>query len=149
MAGNKANTKPLTNTDTGLCFSRTCRSTGHCPARAGETRVAFPDPARSGESTFTIALAKAIAFATAIRCDQDRPGATAPGQRPTRHWRALRTRRVGRWPLFFPDLPVCRAPSRAGGGTAVRFLFPPEQAKALCPLPWQGPSPLRQRHTDP
>ena len=67
MAGNKANTKPLTNTDTGLCFSRTCRSTGHRRARAGETRVAFPVPARTGEGTFTAALAGAIAPATAPR----------------------------------------------------------------------------------
>ncbi|MFN5825432.1 MAG: hypothetical protein ACK446_00015, partial [Rhodobacterales bacterium] len=26
------------------------------------------------------------------------PGAPAPGQRPTRPWRALPARRVGRWP---------------------------------------------------
>jgi len=32
----------------GLCVSWTDRSTGHRPARAGETRVAFPDPARTG-----------------------------------------------------------------------------------------------------
>jgi hypothetical protein len=32
----------------GLCWSWTCRSTGHRPARAGETRVAFPGPARRG-----------------------------------------------------------------------------------------------------
>jgi transposase len=45
LAGHKARTKPLTNTDTGLCFSRTCRSVGDCPARAGK-RDAFPVPAR-------------------------------------------------------------------------------------------------------
>jgi len=31
-----------------FCCSRTCRSTGHRAARAGETRVAFPDPAQRG-----------------------------------------------------------------------------------------------------
>ena len=51
--------------------------------------------------------------------------------------------------LLFPDLPVCGAPSRRGGGNAVRFLVPPTLTKALSPLPWQGPSPLPQRHADP
>jgi len=62
----------------------------------------------------------AIAPATALRWDQDQPGATAPGQRPTRSRRALRPRRVGRWPLPFPGLAVYRAPLRAGGGNAGR-----------------------------
>jgi len=74
------------------------------------------------------------------------PGAKAPGQRPTRPRRALRPRRVGRWPVLFWDLPVCGAPSRAGGGNAVRFLIPPSLTKALPPLEWQGPSPLPQRY---
>jgi len=104
----------------GLCPSRTHRSTGHCPARAGETRVAFPDPARTDKSAVTAAMAGAIAPATAPRRDQDQPGAKAPGQRPPRPRRALRPRRVGRWPLPFPDLPVYGAPSRAGGGNAGR-----------------------------
>jgi hypothetical protein len=72
-------------------------------------------------------------------------GPKAPGQRPPRPRRALRPRRVRRWPLCLPDLPVHRAPSRAGGGNAVRFLAPPEQSKALPPHLWQGPSPLPQR----
>ena len=50
----------------------------------------------------------------------DQPGAKAPGQRPPRPRRALCTRRAGRWPLMLPDLPVCGAPSRAGGGNAGR-----------------------------
>jgi len=45
----------------------TRRSTGHRRAGAGETRVAFPVPARTGEGTFTAALAGAIAPATAPR----------------------------------------------------------------------------------
>jgi len=44
-------------------------------------------------------------------------GPKAPGQRPPRPRRALRTHRVGRWPLCLPDLPVYRAPSRASGET--------------------------------
>jgi len=129
--------------------SRTCRSTGHRPARAGETRRAFPLPARTDESAVTASLAGAIAPATALRWDQDRPWAKASGQRPTRPWRALRPRRVGRWPLLVPDRRIYRAPCRAGGGNAVRFLIPPALTKALSPLHWQGPSPLPQRHADP
>ena len=51
----------------GLCPSRTCRSTGHRPARAGETRIAFPGPARTDESAVTASMAGAIAPATAPR----------------------------------------------------------------------------------
>ena len=47
-------------------------------------------------------------------------GPKPPGQSPPRPWRALLARRVGRWPLLLPDLPVYRAPSRAGGGNAGR-----------------------------
>ena len=41
---------PPAGSGAGPCVSRTCRSTGHRPARAGETRVAFPCPARKGQS---------------------------------------------------------------------------------------------------
>ncbi len=68
-------------------------------------------------------------------------GPKAPGQRPPRPRRAPLARRVGRWPLSFPDLPVYRAPSRAGGGNAMRFLFPPGEVKALSPRQWQGHRP--------
>jgi hypothetical protein len=78
-----------------------------------------------------------------------RPGAKAPGQRPHRPWRALRTRRVGRWPLFLPGLPVYRVRSRRGGGNALRFLFPPERAKGPSPRKWQGPSPLPRHNAAP
>jgi hypothetical protein len=47
-------------------------------------------------------------------------GPKAPGQRPTRPRRALRPRRVGRWPLSLLDLRVYKAPFRAGGGNAGR-----------------------------
>ena len=67
----------------GLRCSWTDRSTEHRRARAGETRVAFPVPARTDESTVTVPMAGAIAPATAPRWHQDQPGAKAPGQRPT------------------------------------------------------------------
>jgi len=116
---------------------------GTVPRGRGK-RGAFPVPARRGESTVTASMAGAIAPAMALRWDQDQPGAKAPGQRPTRPWRALRTRRVGRWPLSLPDLPVYRTPFRAGGGNALRFLFPPGGANGRTRMPWQGPSPLPQ-----
>jgi len=109
------------------------------PSRTGgETRVAFPVPARTGEGTFTAAMAGAIAPATALRWHQDQPGAKAPGQLPSRPRRALRPRRVGRWPALLPDLPVYRAPPRRGGGeTRVAF---PDPARRSHPLPWTGKS---------
>ena len=104
-------------------------------------------------------MAGAIAPAPALRRPLDsrgpKPPASArpaPGQRPTRPRRALRSRRVGRWPLSLPDLPVHRAPSRAGGETRVAFPAPPVDGPEglatirLPPLPWQRPSPLPQRY---
>jgi hypothetical protein len=61
------------------------------------------------------------------------PGAKAPGQRPTLPWRALLARQVGRWPALFLDLTIYRAPSRAGGGNAMRFLSPPGVAFSRMP----------------
>ncbi len=54
----------------------------------------------------------------------------AGGQKPPA---SARPATGGRWPLLLPDLPVYRAPSRAGGGNAVRFLFPPERAFSRMP----------------
>jgi len=85
-------------------------------------------------------MAGAIAPATALRWHQDQPGATAPGQRPPRPRRALCTRRIGRWPAFLPDLPVCGAPSRTGGWNAGRLSCSrPEQVEKS-----QPPAPPRQ-----
>jgi len=133
MAGNKANTKPLTNTDTGLCPSRTDRSTGHRLRAGGETRCVSSSRPNGRSRRCQETPAGAIAPATASGRDQDGPGAKAPGQRPPRHRRALRPRRVGRWPLLLPDLPVWVALSSAGGGNAVRFLFPPGRAFSRIP----------------
>jgi hypothetical protein len=56
---------PPAGSGAGLRFSRTCRSGCHRAARAGETRVAFPVPARNGEGTVNASMAGAIAPATA------------------------------------------------------------------------------------
>jgi hypothetical protein len=139
---------PPAGSGAGLCCSRTCRSTGHRRARAGETQcVSCSRP--EWRWHFVAVMAGAIAPATALRWHQDQPGAKAPGQRPPRPRRALLARRVGRWPLLFPDPPVYGALSRPGGGNAVRFLFPPALTKAVPPLQRQGPSPLPQRYAAP
>jgi hypothetical protein len=89
-------------------------------ARGRGKRAAFPDPARTGDSVITASMAGAIAPATASRWPLTSRGPKAPGQRPPRPRRALRPRRVWRRPLSFLDLPVYRAPPRAGGGNAGR-----------------------------
>jgi len=136
----------------GLRWSRTCRSARCRPVRAGK-RAAFPDPTRRGEGTFNASMAGAIAPAKSLRLDQDRPGAKAPGKRPTRPRRALRPRRVGRWPFVVPGPAglqgtVARGRRNAGRVSCSR----PEwrscalrDARSL----WQGPSPLPQRHAGP
>ena len=124
---------------------------GTVPHGRGKRR-AFPDPARGWARRSCrnlpapAAMAKAIAFATAIRCDQHQPGAKAPGQRPTRPWRALRPRRVGRWPFVVPGPTGLQGTVPRGRGNAVRFMVPPGEVKALSPFRWQGPSPLPQRY---
>jgi hypothetical protein len=57
------------------------------------------------------------------------PGAKAPGQRPPRPRRALRPRRVGRWPALRVDLPVYGEPSRTGGETQCVSCSRPHQRK--------------------
>ena len=86
------------NKDTGLRSSRTCRSNGHRPARAGKC-AAFPDPARSGgEQPDPAAMAKSISFAAAIRCQlvsTGPPGANPLGLRPPHTPRARATPPAG------------------------------------------------------
>ncbi len=131
-----------------LCHSRTGRSTGHRSARAGETRVAFPDPARNGEGTITAAMAGAIAPAKSLHWHQDQPGAKAPGQRPPLAGASPPPGRALASGVPGPAGPQ-GAVARGRGKRGSRFLFPPGLTKALSPLPWQGPSPLPQRHADP
>jgi len=64
-----------------------------------------------------------------------RPGAKAPGQRPSRPWRARRPRRDGRWPRLRLWSRSVRHRRAGGGENAVRFLFPP---KGAIPLPGSG-----------
>jgi len=77
--------------------------------------------------------------ATALRRDQDRPGAKAPGQRPPRPRRALAS--------------VLSGPTGLGGTVpsgrgkrGSRFPFPPALMTAPSPPRWQGPSPLPWHH---
>jgi len=94
-------------------------------------------------------MAGAIAPATVLRRYQDQPGAKAPGQRPPRPRRALRPRRVGRWPFVGPGPAGLQGTVAHGRGKrGSRFLVPPEQAKALPPRQWQGPSPLPPCYAD-
>ncbi len=130
----------------GLCWSRTCRSTGDRSARAGETRVAFPVPARRGVLRDARSLRQGPS-PLPRRCAGIRTGR---GPKPPASARPARGGRFapagsGAGLSWCLDRPVSRAPSRAGGGNALRFLVPPGEAKALSPLQWQGPSPLPQR----
>ncbi len=78
------------------------------------------------------------------------PVATAPGGCPTRPWRALRPRRVRRWPFVVPGPAGPQGTVAHGRGKrGSRFLAPPGGTKAVSPLQWQGPSPLPQRHAAP
>jgi hypothetical protein len=71
--------------------SRTCRSTGHRPTKAGETQcVSCPRPQAGRKvlrcSTYPAAMAKAIAFATSSRCPLPTGGQSprpAPAASPT------------------------------------------------------------------
>ena len=106
----------------GLRCAWTCRSTGHRLARAGK-RGAFRGPARIEGG----------------RSESEPPAPLdwqGPSPLPQRHAdtrpagdpkppASARPAPGGRWPLLFPDLPIYGAPSRAGGGNAVRFLLPP------------------------
>ena len=124
----------------------TCLCTGLGPARAGETRVAFPDPARTDDSTASASIAGAIAPATAPRKDQDRPGAQSPRPAPVP-----------------PTAGALHPPGRAlayvvlgetvssdlvhnGRGNAVRFLFRPRApAQKRGVTPW-GSAPQAHSH---
>ena len=134
----------------GLCWCGLHLSSWQRPAWAGETRVAFPDPARTDESTVTAAMAGAIAPATTLRWDQDQPGAQSPRPAPAPPL-AGASRPPGR-----ALASVCPGPAglqgtvaRGRGKRGSRFLFPPGQAKGPSTLQWQGPSPLPQRPAAP
>jgi hypothetical protein len=103
---------------------------GSVPRGRGK-RSAFPLPVRTDESTFTAAMAGAIAPATSARRSLASRGAKAPGQRPPRPRRALLARRVGRWPPVVPVAPVLVEASHAGGETQCVSCSRPPRRKHL------------------
>jgi hypothetical protein len=113
-------------TGAGLCCARTCRSTGHCPARAGK-RSAFPVPARRGGGRWCHAFPlppppwQRPSPLPRRNVASRQPGAKAPGQRPPRPRRALLARRVGRWPALRW---VRRSLPRCSAGAGKRSAFP-------------------------
>ena len=96
---------------------------GSVPRGRGK-RAAFPVPARRGDGTSTASMAGAIAPAIAPHRDQDRPGSKAPGQRPTRHQRALACVALAGRVLIRPWSPT-------GRGNALRFGVRPERQAAF------------------
>ncbi len=106
-----------------FCCSRTCRSAGHRPARAGETRVAFPGPARTG----VLADARSLWQGSSSRphryaCIRPAGGPQPPARPPPRPRRTLAFRCAGMTgPCGTP------APDRAGG---TRLAFPDPPGKA-------------------
>ena len=90
-------------------------------------------------------LAAAIAPATEPRCPLAHRGPKPPASARPAHGRRFAPAGSGAGLSWRLDRPIYRAPYRAGGGNAVRFLFPPGDMNALSPLLWQGPSPLPQR----
>jgi hypothetical protein len=132
-----------------FCWSRTCRSTGHRRARAGETRVAYPDPP---------------GVAQALSPFQWQGPSPLP-QRCAVPWPA-----GGQSPRPAPDPPMagasrppgralaCGVPGPAGlqgivprgrGKRGSRFPRPETGAKGRTPLPWQSLLPLPDRHAAP
>jgi len=61
-----------------------------------------------------------------------RPGAKAPGQRPSRPWRALRTRRDGRWPSLRLGERSCGTVVPCRPGKRGAFPCPPGTAILFC-----------------
>jgi hypothetical protein len=112
---------PPAGSGAGLRCSMACRSTGHRPARAGETRcVSWSRPERRKHCH---------------RCNgrghrpcHDATLASGPagGQSPRR---ALRPRRVGRWPFVVPGPAGLQGSVPHGQGNALRFLVPPGVAR--------------------
>jgi hypothetical protein len=116
----------------GLCWPRTCGSVGDRPARAGKRGSRFLIPPGGAKALSPPQWQGPSPLPQRCAGIRTGRGPKAPGQRPPRPWRALPARRVGRWPLFVPDLRVCRAPSRAGGGNAGRVSCPRPNRRKHC-----------------
>ncbi len=106
--------------------------------RGNAGRVSWSRPERSSPGC-PVSLAGAIAPATVLRRYQDQPGAKAPGQRPTRPRRALRPRRVGRWPIVVPGPTDLQGTVPLGRGNAGRVSWSrPERSSPGCPVSLAG-----------
>jgi hypothetical protein len=112
----------------------------HRPARAGESRcLSCPRP-KTGEtgsapSLPPAAMAKAMAFATSERCPSPAGGQSPRSAPAPPLGRALRPRRVGRWPSLCG---VCRSlPHRSAGAGEARCvsLAPPGDGANGSPEP--------------
>jgi len=117
-------------------------------ARAGETRVAFPPPALTKalsplqwQGPSPLPQRQAEPRRAGGQSPRPAPAPPPAGASPP-PGRALASGVPG------PAGPQ-GAVARGRGKRGSRFLFPPGLTKALSPLPWQGPSPLPQRHADP
>jgi hypothetical protein len=92
---------------------------GNVPRGRGK-RAAFPDPARRDVPVYC--TMPGLSSRGHRPCHSAARGSgPAGGPKPPA---SARPATGGRWPLSFPDPPVYRAPFRAGGGNAARFLFP-------------------------
>jgi hypothetical protein len=103
---------------------------GTVPRGRGK-RDAFPVPARTGESTFTTSMAGAIAPATVLRRDQDRPGAQSPRPAPAPP-PAGASRPPGRALASAGPIPAGLQGTVPSGRRkrGSRFLFPPKRTTA-------------------
>ncbi len=117
----------------GLCRSRTCRSTGHRRAGAGK-RGAFPVPARSCIIPDARSLWQGPSPLpqrhAGIRAGR---GPKPPASARPAHGGRFSPAGSGAGLSWRLDLPIYRAPSRAGGGNAMRFLSPPGVAFSRMP----------------
>jgi len=100
--------------------ARTHRSTGQRPARAGKRGSRFLIPPEQAKALPPRQWQGPSPLPPCYADIRTSWGPKAPGQRPPRPRRALRPRRVGRWPLCLPELPVYSGPFRSGGGNAGR-----------------------------
>jgi len=145
-------------TGAGLCQLQTCWSAGCRCARAGEPRLAFPGPARTGESAVTAAMAGAIAPARVPRRPLSSQGPKPPA--------SARPATGGRWPVVGPGPAGLGDTVRRGRGNRdSRFLIPPKGRKrcprfsgrghrpchsaALGSLTSRGPKPPASARPDP
>jgi len=119
--GTKAPGKRLPGRAQAFCWSRTCRSAGHRRAREGEPRVAFPGPARPWQKHYQRLNGRGHRPChSATLVSGPAGGPKPPASARPAHGGRFAPAGSGAGLSFVPDLPVCGAPSRAGGGNAGR-----------------------------